>query len=548
LGLGREIGAEGVAVKDGIDWAEVGAGGRFEKIVSTLLSTLHLDSERIDGAGGDGGRDHQWRTGDRLELWQSRYYLRRLSESQTRKRHITESLIAAAAHQPDSWTLVTPMVPNPEEHTWFDGLQASYPFPLIWRGGDWLAARLAEHPSIVRHFMSANDEYISLLRELRQEQEALVEGLSAAVPRIEQLAAKVNDSNPFYKVDYTVRDGQVDNWTLRPKYFGAEKDSPVTIQFNVVAGRADAELVKSVRSAFEWGESVALPASHVNNIVVTGPPSFGGTYDQADITIGPAEEPVDLSLRLVIRRPDGQHVAALPAQLSTRRWGSRGVTLHGRDVTGVIDARLRLDWTASQFSLSLNCSWSRPLLPGAALPVLRFMQHAMPPNTLSFSIGDALSTTPVAVPAGIAASEHSVRMVEYLYRLQAAAGEPFPVPRELTMEDQREVHRAVRLLDGLRVRVGDGPVHLNTDNPQPFIEAVGRSELFSLSATRRVPYVAHVAGHDLDLGPCTFYIPQARLDPSSVAPTADGTYQLSVLPNPDSGIEIALGESTKEDG
>jgi hypothetical protein len=25
-------------VKDGIDWAEVGAGGRFEKIVSTLLS------------------------------------------------------------------------------------------------------------------------------------------------------------------------------------------------------------------------------------------------------------------------------------------------------------------------------------------------------------------------------------------------------------------------------------------------------------------------------------------------------------------------------
>lgn len=70
-GLGREIVTEGVAVRDGIDWAEVGAGGRFEKIVSTLLSTLHPDSERIDGTGGDGGRDHQWRTGEHLELWQS---------------------------------------------------------------------------------------------------------------------------------------------------------------------------------------------------------------------------------------------------------------------------------------------------------------------------------------------------------------------------------------------------------------------------------------------------------------------------------------------
>src|SRR4051812_5919577 len=62
---------QGGTVKDGIDWTEVGAGGRFEKIVSTLLSTLRPDSERIDGAGGDGGRDHQLRSDDRLDLWQS---------------------------------------------------------------------------------------------------------------------------------------------------------------------------------------------------------------------------------------------------------------------------------------------------------------------------------------------------------------------------------------------------------------------------------------------------------------------------------------------
>lgn len=157
------------------------------------------------------------------------------------------------------------MVPNPEERKWFDGLQRDCPFPLVWRGGDWLDARLAEHPAIVRHFMGTNDAYVALVRELKEEQEALVDGLPAAVPRIEQLAAKVNDSNPFYKVDYDVRDGQVDSWSLRPKYPGAEKDSPVAIRFNVVAGRADPELVESVRSALtganQWHCQQAMSAT-----------------------------------------------------------------------------------------------------------------------------------------------------------------------------------------------------------------------------------------------------------------------------------------------
>lgn len=166
-------------MRDGIDWREVGAGGRFEQIVSVLLSTLHPGSRRIDGSGGDGGRDHQFEVDGRLELWQSKYFLGRLAEK-GRKRQVTDSLLTAAALQPDSWTLVTPMVPTPEELAWLRELQHQYPFPLDWKGGDWLDAELMLHPSIVRHFNSANDEYVALLRELSQEQEALVDGLPAA--------------------------------------------------------------------------------------------------------------------------------------------------------------------------------------------------------------------------------------------------------------------------------------------------------------------------------------------------------------------------------
>ncbi|GGU15081.1 hypothetical protein GCM10010178_03230 [Lentzea flava] len=187
-------------MRDGIDWKSVGSGERFEKIISTLLSTLHKDSERIDGRGGDGGRDHQLRVGDELHIWQSKYYLNRLSESKTRKGKIKASLDAAAKSDPASWTLVTPMIPNRTERDWFDDLASGYPFPLYWRGGDWLEANLASYPSIVRHFMSAEEEFLDLLREFKDEQaviaEATVFGMGAASPRIELLAEKSTNQTP----------------------------------------------------------------------------------------------------------------------------------------------------------------------------------------------------------------------------------------------------------------------------------------------------------------------------------------------------------------
>lgn len=526
-------------MKDGIDWTKVGSGVRFEKIVSILLSTLHPDSERIDGSGGDGGRDHQLRADGRLDLWQSKYFLRRLSESSTRKGQITNSLDTAAALQPDSWTLVTPMVPNPAERAWFDELAANYPFPLVWRGGDWLDAHLAEHPAIVRYFMSANDEYVALLRELGQEQEALVDGLPAAVPRIERLAAKMNDSDPFYTVDFTVQDGQVVSAHLRSKYVGAERDSPIRMSFTMVAGPATAELDASLRSALDWGTAAVLPASYVRNVVIAGPPGFGGVHDRADITIDPAPlEPIDLGMRLVLQTSDGQHLAALPARLVARRAGIRGVTLHGRDTTGVVEARLRLVPDESRFMLALTATWSHPLLPGAALPILRFLQHATPPNTLSFSLGDTLTTTPVMVPVAMKVPEETVRLVENLERLQTAAGEPFPVPREGTLEDQREIRRAVQLLDGQRVKAGTESVKVGMTDLHRFVEALDQSLTRTVRISPSEPYIAHVAGHDLDLGPYTIEIPGAQLGAAAVV---EGGHEVDLLPQPGSCIEIVLG-------
>jgi hypothetical protein len=384
----RPTSSLGDLVRDGIDWVEVGSGGRFEKIVSVLLSTLHPDSRRIDGSGGDGGRDHQFAAPDRLDLWQSKYFLRRLSESGGRKGQITGSLNTGAALQPDSWTLVTPMVPTPEELAWFESLQDDYPFPIEWKGGDWLDAQLARHPEIVRYFMSPHDEYVALLRELRQDQDAVVDGLPAGARRIEDLATKINAANPYYRVDFVVRNGKIVSTSLAPKYSGAENDDPITVELNVIAG-PDAggdHIFEDLERALDWGEEIVIGPSHLATVEVKAPHGFGGSIDRPTIRLSPInKESVDLPVRLAVHAPDQRRLAVLPIRMTQRVVGKRGATLHGHDITGTIKVRLRADPTDQSVSLKLNFDTLPALLPGAVLPAVRFLNIATAPNILSIS-------------------------------------------------------------------------------------------------------------------------------------------------------------------
>ncbi len=539
-------------MRSGIDWREVGAGGRFEQIVSVLLSTLHPGSRRIDGSGGDGGRDHQFEVDGRLELWQSKYFLGRLAEK-GRKRQVTDSLLTAAALQPDSWTLVTPMVPTPEELAWLRELQHQYPFPLDWKGGDWLDAELMLHPSIVRHFNSANDEYVALLRELSQEQEALVDGLPAARERLENLAGKINGSNPFYDLILTLDSGRVTSAGLRAKYPGADVDSPITIRFAVVVGSepADAQVSEALENALSWGEQATLPATHVKNLVVDAPHGLGHTADQAVLTIGPAEsEPVVLDLQLAVWAPDGQKMAALPARLLERVRGQRGVTVKGQDLTGVVNVQLRLDEQESRESLNLRFNEPPPLVPSTLLPVLRFMKMCVAPNKLSFDLKNPESSWAVEIPTSyVPALDDYVTFVEGLDRVQRTAMTPFPVPAQWTGRDALEVRRAVRLLDGERVRIGGGPANfsLEAEVAGAFREATKVSERHTIALAASESFKTQICGYTLDLGPCIFYIEAATLEIDETADESGG-YAVTVHPGDGYGVEVGLGHLQDDPG
>ncbi|MYX15237.1 hypothetical protein GTY67_17885 [Streptomyces sp. SID8374] len=109
----------------------------YETAVAVLLNLLDRDILRVDGAGGDGGRDAQFRRDDgTLAIYEMKSFTGRLDRS--RRRKVERSLARAAEHGPTSWTLVVPIDPNPAELDWFEGLRSQYPFPLSGYGLNWL--------------------------------------------------------------------------------------------------------------------------------------------------------------------------------------------------------------------------------------------------------------------------------------------------------------------------------------------------------------------------------------------------------------------------
>ena len=100
----------------------------YEDMVSCLLSNLNPKTLRIDGSGGDGGRDVQFDTPDGLQIYELKSFAGRMTAG--RRTQVQNSLARAAVHDPVGWELIVPINPAPGELKWFDGLRAKYSFPI----------------------------------------------------------------------------------------------------------------------------------------------------------------------------------------------------------------------------------------------------------------------------------------------------------------------------------------------------------------------------------------------------------------------------------
>ena len=109
---------------------EQDGASKVRDMISVLLSRLYPDARRIDGRGGDGGRDVQIVDGQDGSItcaFELKSFIDRMNA--VRRRQVERSLKRAASLEPARWILVVPIDPTPAEDNWFRRLSKGCSFP-----------------------------------------------------------------------------------------------------------------------------------------------------------------------------------------------------------------------------------------------------------------------------------------------------------------------------------------------------------------------------------------------------------------------------------
>lgn len=455
-----------------IRWVELDPQ-RYEDMVAVLLSRLYPSSERIDGKGGDGGRDVQVHVQDgHIEAFELKSFTGRMTSS--RRRQVVRSLKRAASLRPRHWTLVVPIDPTPAEKSWFDGLAGNHSFPCTWLGKTWLDDRMAAHPDIRRYFCErASDKVLELLREINRE-EGQVTDVADAVGRLERLHGRLNEIDPYYRYEVSTGSGKeggaqpgailsVNYGSTRvdifEKYAGAAKDRPITASVEVTVGSDQEALLEGVQSAFDYGLPVTIPPDAVSKFVLDAPAGLGGSFAGSELRIESAtvafDEPLTISLKII----DGDDlVASWPVRVTQKTEGLKGASFDGTDETGWLEIKLKVNPLDQEFDLILNLT-PKPTMPAALVPLLRWVGACRPPHRMTIAWPDGLEmSSDLETTLG---DERFAAFVEALAYLQERSGAYFNLPLELPTRTLEVVVESANL-----VREGHSDFEWGTINLQ----------------------------------------------------------------------------------
>ena len=508
-----------------IRWEEV-ERQKYEDMVSVLLSRLHPDAQRIDGKGGDGGRDVQIVHGQHdqiIDAFELKSFTGRVTPS--RRTQTSRSLMRAAALGPARWSLVVPIDPTPGEMDWFRRLGKGYDFPIKWLGRTWLDEKMSAFPDIRRYFLEgAKDEVFQLLREIREEQ-ARVTDVHDAVSRVRNLHARLNEIDPHYRYEVSTGataashrptdvvfsvsfgDGRID---VYPKYLGAVNDRPVTIKVKVAIGQDD----ELVQDALDYGLGATIPPSMVRSVTVDAPSGLGASFPEAEISLLPInsalDEPISLALDIM---DEDRLVASWPVNLTERTAGFKGSVLTGADSTGWLQTRLRVDIEAGKLEAKFWLD-PRPAMPAALVPLFRWIGACRPPDRLAFRWpGGAAMSTEIQMPFLV--DDGLARVVEALAWLQDYRGAYWELLPSLTPEEGQEIVTAVTLLKGESIDFTWKSLNLGLDHWGPGLEELvdGRAQSFLMEQDMWLD----MEGIRIPIGRVRTHIETARLaDPETV--------------------------------
>ncbi len=508
-----------------IKWDELDSE-TFENMVSVLLSRLHTDARRIDGKGGDGGRDVQIvdKQDIRIRLaFELKSFTGRVDRR--RRKQVERSLKRAATLEPTEWALVVPIDHSPSEERWFNEIGSNYPFPIDWFGKTWLDEKMAMFPDIRRYFLEgAKDEVYSLLWELREEQ-ARITSVHDAVARVRPLRGRLNEIDPYYRYEISTGrsvsesrpmdvamsvsfdDVRVD---VYPKYLGAIEDRPIIITVEFLLERDD----EVVEHALDFGLDVTIPAESVNRVTIDAPSGLGGTFTGGKLdlwsTSTSLDNPITLTLDVV---KDEKILASCPIHLTQQRSGRKGFILTGTDNSGWMETHLTVNTIANRFEAEFRFN-PKPALPSILVPLYRWLGECRAPHDLKIRWPGGLEMrSTIRTPSFV--DENFTTVVEALYFLQDNSKVYGEMPLSLTREDKREIVEAATLVKGQSINSTWKSFSLGLSHWGPELDGLldGRGQQFICEADEWII----LEGLNIPVGRIRTHVQSARLaDPEAV--------------------------------
>jgi hypothetical protein len=475
---------------------------KYEDMVSVLLSRLY-QTRRVDGTGGDGGRDCYFSDERGTDAYELKSFTGRMAQPQ--RRQVKRSMDRAMKKAPRTWTLVVPIDPTPQEQQWFDSLRAGVPAQLEWRGKTWLEEKLAQYPDITRYFSGAADEVVRLLSEVARE-DALPDDAAALAEKLAGAVSRLNEIDPYYRFDYTVT-GDATTVTAHPKYPDAPRDRPIRVSTILRFDASPASL--EVRAAMEdfmlFGTRVIIPDANVAGLVIDAPGGLGGEFSGGELildgTFQPTPEAASAVLLRIPPNPPVRHSVRL--NVTSRSSGpAGGLRMIAQDSSSLLSLDQRFNLARHTYQAHLTYKYHDGVLPQDAVPVLRFCAALAVGEQMAFTDphGNVFATGSGAFgPADW--PEAYIRCAETLAEVQQLAGAFFPLPPSFTPEDHRDMYYARTLLRGEEVHAKwSGLVApLTADLARSLLEQIqkhGEPFMFGLASEVTV----EVAGGQVRLG------------------------------------------------
>ena len=439
-------------ISNRVPWQDIDRD-TYEQMTAVLISRLYPTAQRIDGSGGDGGRDVQVPLETGLEIFQLKSHTGRMTTS--RRSQVRDSLRSAALHNPAAWHLVVPIDHTPKEREWFERLTDDYPFPCSWHGLTWLEMHIARMPEIARYYLEdTRDEIIRLARQLQLEQVALSGGVPDAMDRFTAIQDQLDELDPHYTFHLSSQPDGSRSVAVVPRYHGALMDSPIFVrpEFSFPDTPEARAALQALQDTINYGSSCTISSEYVSRVAVDMPAGLGGEYEGGELTLGATDsgELPDLTAHLQVRNEDDAVVTQLPLKLTNRQSGQRGGDLFFTDSSGAVTATLRLDSTSRQANCNYQFSEPESYNPATLLPAVRFVSELGQATSVAVLLNGQICAIgkPTVDTNYVGDAVGFANLLEALTLLQTRTGIYFDVSGHLTPEEVHVLDTAVRLLEG----------------------------------------------------------------------------------------------------